>query len=175
MIDFFYKKSYNLNKWQGGGDLIYLNMEFLDEYKRLDILCRDVFDADDKSGVTAYIDEMDNTPISQKSLVPSWQSDYKNLKRCRWMRNKLAHEIIDYTICDEDDIEWIKDFQRRITNKKDPFGIIHTATLEYKKNLRAQKSSKKTNHTTLQKRTTEKKPTTVGSKIFSFFKRLLKL
>ena len=56
----------------------YLNYEFFDEFKSLDILCRDIYgkSVDNKLGVTMYLDDMDKNRYSGITKVPNWSSDY---------------------------------------------------------------------------------------------------
>lgn len=44
-----------------------LNIEFQEQYKRLDRLCRDMYSSSD-SGVSAYIRDMENTPFDVQRL-----------------------------------------------------------------------------------------------------------
>lgn len=102
-----------------------INIIFLEEYKRLDSFCKDLFPGDE-AGVTKYINQMDITPMDKQLLVESWYYDYKTLKHLRWVRNKLAHDegSLDEELCTEDDINWLKGFYQRILDKDDPFSII---------------------------------------------------
>ena len=95
---------------------------FFDEYKKLDNLCKDILGAD--QGVTAYITEMENTSFSKKSMVASWDSTYKMLKHVKWVRNDIAHGNGD-SECEQEDIDFVRDFYKKIMNQTDPFGIIH--------------------------------------------------
>lgn len=94
-------------------------MSFFDSYKRLDNLCKDLFQTD--RGISSYIEEMEkhryvNYPIEH------WDSDYKNLKHLRYCRNQIAHVdgVTEEEICTEDDIRWLEDFYQRILNQTDP-------------------------------------------------------
>ena len=102
-------------------------IEFQEEYKRLDNLCKDYLSSFD--GVTAYIRQMDDTPIYHQRLVKTWDVDYKRLKRVRWVRNQLAHVVgtLESDLCTENDLEWVQDFHERIINGNDPFAIIRTS------------------------------------------------
>lgn len=93
-------------------------MEFMTEYKRLDNLCRDLFNSD--AGVTSYIKEMEkHRPDTQK--IQCWNSDYQHLKHYRYIRNQIAHDngADEDTLCDESDVLWIDDFYQRILCQED--------------------------------------------------------
>lgn len=71
--------------------MLELNIEFQEQYKRLDKLCKDMYSSDE--GVSTYIKIMDATPYSEQCTVYNWDTVFKQLKHIRWMRNQLAHEI----------------------------------------------------------------------------------
>lgn len=103
-----------------------LNIEFQECYKRLDKLCREMYDS--REGVSSYIQDMEQTPYTEQRTVINWDSEYKNLKHYRWMRNQLAHEIdIDTEFCEESDVEWVEQFYERILNGTDPLALAHKA------------------------------------------------
>ena len=54
-----------------------IEMKFLDEYKRVDNICADMYSC--KNGISAYLAQMDDTPDEDRFLVPSWDDDYKAL------------------------------------------------------------------------------------------------
>ena len=96
-----------------------LNLEFQDQYKRLDKLCREMYSFGE--GVSAYIKDMENTPYNEQNAVNNWDNIYKMLKHVRWMRNQLAHDIsIDSDFCEQSDIDWVKSFYNSILNGNDP-------------------------------------------------------
>lgn len=96
-----------------------LNIEFQEQYKRLDKLCKDMYTSGE--GVTAYIQDMEQTSYNERKSVYDWDAVYRQLKHYRWMRNQLAHEIdIDTCFCEQHDIEWIKQFYESIVTGNDP-------------------------------------------------------
>ena len=109
---------------------MFLPIEFQEEYKRLEKLCNDYLLS--TYGVTAYIRQMESTPIYHQRLVESWDVDYRHLKRVRWVRNQLAHVVgtLDSELCTENDLEWILSFRNRIINQQDPFAIIRIKKTE---------------------------------------------
>lgn len=98
-------------------------LEFLEIYKNLDELCRQILSSD--RGVSEYIDEMD-FDNQRGRLVAGWERDYKQLKRMRWIRNRLVHEAdaFDKNLVNVDDIEWLHTFYNRIMECTDPFSLL---------------------------------------------------
>lgn len=104
--------------------MIDLNIEFQEQYKRLDKLCKDIYSSSE--GVSTYIREMEKTPYNEQRAVYNWDTIYKQLKHLRWMRNQLAHEIaIDSDFCTQSDIDWIKQFYSKILNCNDPLTLAY--------------------------------------------------
>lgn len=101
-----------------------INIAFLEEYKKLDALCKDMFGGMD--GVSEYIRQIEALPESEKMLCRDTKAVYDRLKNLRWIRNCLAHEIgtWDEEICTEADIEWLKNFCDRILAINDPLAFI---------------------------------------------------
>lgn len=64
-------------------------MGFIEEYKRLDNLCKDLLRSE--KGVSSYIDSMEQYGCIQKK-VQNWDYNYKQLKHYRYIRNQIAHE-----------------------------------------------------------------------------------
>ena len=106
----------------------YLNYKLLDEFKILDGICRDIYGktADNKLGVTLYLEHMDEYRRIGSMAVPGWNSDYNRLKKLRHTRNELVHArySIPNDICTEDDINFIRDFKNRILSRTDPISLL---------------------------------------------------
>jgi len=98
--------------------------KLFDEYKAVDNICRDIFQ--NQNGVAQYIEEMDRNFYRGSSSLPSWNEDYRRLKRVRWMRNTIAHET-STTECSEEDIAWLKEFHSRLLIQQDPLALLRTA------------------------------------------------
>ena len=100
-------------------------MGFMEAYKRLERLCRDSLQ--DDRGVSAYIDEMLNTPRGA-TVVDTWNADLKQLKHYRHLRNQIAHDPA-YTedMCSAADEKWLKAFYKRIVEGKDPLTLYRKA------------------------------------------------
>ena len=97
-------------------------MSFLNEYKRLDNLCKDLFGSN--TGITTYIQNLEQFRYSY------YEPEYKKLKKYRYIRNQIVHEnnIDESDVCDEFDIEWIQDFYRRILEQSDPLALERKRT-----------------------------------------------
>jgi len=112
-----------------------INIEFFDEYKRLDKLCSDMY-GKSSGGVTSYINDMASVSSSDAQKILNWHSTYNKLKSLRHIRNQMAHgegSFDDY-VCSYDDIEWLRDFRNKIMNVSDPLAI-YRSNMEMKKQL----------------------------------------
>ena len=111
----------------------YMNYRFLEAYKLLDKLCRDIYQGD--KGITAYIDDMKATPYHESREISGWHSDLRQLIALRHLRNQLTHECgtLDRDMSSESDIEWLNDFYDRILHQTDPLAlrIIHDSRNQY--------------------------------------------
>lgn len=102
-------------------------MGFSDSYKHLEKLCGEILNDDRR--ISAYIDEMQNTPRGS-FYVRRWDEDLKKLKHYRWIRNQIAHEpgCTEENMCEFGDSAWLDDFYSRIMNGTDPLTLYHKAT-----------------------------------------------
>ena len=111
-----------------------LNIEFFDEYKSLDNLCRDIYGNNDNTtpGVTLYIKDMESKEKPGLKNVYDWKSDYYRLIEVRRIRNKLAHSSVPLSVnqCSPEDIEFIKSFKKRILCRTDPISMLKMRTVE---------------------------------------------
>ena len=101
-------------------------MGFIDSYKHLEKLCDEI--CHDDRRVSAYIDEMLNTPRGSY-LINGWDDDLKHLKRYRWIRNKIVHEpdCTEQNMSEPHDAAWLDDFYSRILNQTDPLSLYAKA------------------------------------------------
>ena len=122
------------------------NSEFFDEFKRLDKLCREIYgrSADNKLGVTLYLEDMASKTSTGVTLVPNWKSDYNRLRHLRSVRNELAHspDTFSQAMCSLDDVEFIRSFYSRITSRTDPLSLYE------KKHQRISPTTRSKNNTT---------------------------
>ena len=95
-------------------------MGFMQSYKRLDVLCRDM----NGVGVTGYIEDMERI-VNGDHYVPGWHSDYQKLKHYRYIRNQIAHEVYatEEDMCSSGDTTWIEEFYQRILWQTDPLAM----------------------------------------------------
>ena len=100
------------------------NYTFLEEYKSLEKLCNEIYDA--KNGVTCYINEMNERYDSIAASIPGWKDDYYTLKRLRHIRNQLTHEVgtLETEMCTPNDIEYLVTFKQRILSRTDPLAQL---------------------------------------------------
>ncbi len=105
-------------------------MRFIDSYKRLEKLCGEILN--DERKVSAYIDEMKNTPRGSY-LVTGWDADLKKLKHYRWVRNQIVHEPgrTEENMCRPEDVLWLDNFYSRIMNQSDPLALYYKAAASY--------------------------------------------
>ena len=105
-------------------------MGFIDSYKHLEKLCGEILN--DEKKVTAYIDEMINTPRGSY-VVRGWDQDLKNLKHYRWIRNQIVHEpgCSEENMCKPADVLWLDNFYLRIMNQNDPLALYRKAIAHY--------------------------------------------
>ena len=124
--------------------MLTLNLEFQEEYKRLDRLCKDCLSS--VEGVSEYIRQMDSTPSHNHRYVYGWDGDYKQLKHVRWVRNQLAHEVgsLHSDICTKDDLCWVQSFYDRILNGRDPLTVVRKAKAEEASYIKQQTPARKT-------------------------------
>ena len=95
-------------------------LDYLESYKRLDQLCRDMFRT--KDGVTEYINQMDRV-ISRINSKQDWRNFYSRLKYQRRLRNDLVHNT-ECSECTEEDIDEIEYFFDLILKQEDPLACI---------------------------------------------------
>lgn len=100
-------------------------MRFLQAYKRLDNLCRDM----NGVGITGYIEDMQSCSNGEYK-VTGWKDDYFQLKHYRYVRNRIAHEnnAEEVDLCTEKDAAWLDAFYQRILTQTDPLALYFQAT-----------------------------------------------
>lgn len=136
-------------------------MGFIDSYKHLEKICGEVLN--DERKVSAYIDEMLNTP-GGSYLVTGWDDDLKQLKHYRWVRNQIVHEpgCSENNMCEPNDVRWLDYFYSRIMNQTDPLALYHKATRTQPSNT----SKKVVNQTQIYDRQPKSKKQPVGCATF---------
>ena len=104
-----------------------IQIEFLDEYKYVDKICREMFDAE--KGVTAYIEQLDETPVTVRYWITEWNDEYRQLKHIRWLRNQIVHST-GYVECTQSDLDWLKGFHNRLLTQQDLLAKAHRVIKE---------------------------------------------
>ncbi len=117
-------------------------MGFIENYKRLDNLCKQVLNSE--TGVTTYINRLE--AIKDRGFL----TEYKKLKTYRHIRNQIVHDnnVSEKNLCTKQDVVWLKQFHDRIINKTDPLElyrrkILGLKTNNNKSNYRNSRNSKK--------------------------------
>ena len=101
--------------------MLELDRELFDEFKQVDAICRDMFLC--QHGVSAYISQMEQVSSNARRKVPLWDEDYQMLKRTRWLRNQIAHEMAAAD-CKVSDVEYLEDFHHRLLVQQDPLAVL---------------------------------------------------
>lgn len=117
-----------------GGQVILLHEldnHFFEAYKRLDRLCADLYSGN--NGISAYIADMESKTAKGRLSVPSWDSDCKNLKHVRWVRNRIAHESALMQVSETSDLTFVKNFYDRILSEEDPLTLLRKADTRQKR------------------------------------------
>lgn len=107
--------------------MLKLDRDLFEEFKWVDAICRDMFLS--QRGVSEYIEQMERDFVYGKQRIPSWERDYRSLKRVRWLRNQIAHEMTA-TDCTTDDVEYLQDFHDRLLHQKDPLAVLRRTQRE---------------------------------------------
>ncbi len=98
-----------------------IEMEFFDEYKAVDNICRDMFQT--QQGVTEYINQMEANDLQGSRRVVNWNEKYKMLKHLRWLRNQIAHDNSAPEL-EENDLIELQHFHTQLLNQKDPLAVL---------------------------------------------------
>lgn len=110
-----------------------LEIEFFEEYRAVDIICKDMFQAE--KGVTEYIEQMEKYDSQGFHQIDNWNAKYKMLKHLRWLRNQIAHEAGAPELEQNDLIE-LQRFHKQLLKQMDPLTVLL-------KSMSGNKSSKK--------------------------------
>lgn len=115
-----------------------INIEFFEEYKRLDKLCAELF-GKNSGGITSYINEMEakSIPGIQTRKIAGWDGTLAKLKKLRHIRNNMAHDEGSFgdAYCTDEDVEWLRNFYDKIMKVSDPLA-------QYQKSMEAEKMSR---------------------------------
>lgn len=124
------------------------NALFLDEYKKLDDMCRESLDISE--GVAGYVKQMEESEGPKKN-VDAWVDDYHTLSKCLHIDGLIADEVMSGKAqCTKQDIAWIKKFRQRISKGEDPILELQ----KYHEKLRLTEEKKKLLEPYIEKATT---------------------
>lgn len=104
-----------------------IQIELLEEYKYVDAICRDMLGAE--KGVSAYIEQLDETPMTVRYWITEWNDEYRQIKHIRWLRNQIAHSTGSVE-CSQADLEWLKRFHNRLLTQQDLLAKAHRVIQE---------------------------------------------
>ncbi|MCR5144101.1 MAG: hypothetical protein K6B67_02185 [Lachnospiraceae bacterium] len=116
-----------------------LEMEFFEEYRLVDNICKDMFQS--KKGVTEYIEQMEAHDAEGFRQVANWNEKYKMLKHLRWLRNQIAHENGAPDL-EEHDLGELQRFHKQLLNRRDPLSALRQARAGAKRVGGNQKNSR---------------------------------
>ena len=99
-------------------------MSFLTSYKRLDNLCKDMFQSE--KGVVTYLENMQAIRYNIPHRA-DFDADYNKLNQYRRIRNQIAHDNYadESNMCSEEDAAWLEQFYERILTQTDPIVQYH--------------------------------------------------
>ena len=104
-----------------------IQVELLEEYKYVDKICQEMLGAE--KGVTAYIEQLDETPVTVRYWITEWNDEYRQLKHIRWLRNQIAHSTGSVE-CSQSDLDWLKGFHNRLLTQQDLLAKAHRVIKE---------------------------------------------
>ena len=52
-----------------------IQIELLEEYKYVDVICRDMLSAE--KGVTDYVEQLNETPVTVRYWITEWNDEYR--------------------------------------------------------------------------------------------------
>lgn len=100
-----------------------LGNDFFEEYKHLERLCSDMYSCRD--GVRQYLEDMECQFSEGEKAISHWAQDYRKLRGLRRIRNTLAHNVSEYQVCTEQDVENVMDFADRSMRQRDPLAMLN--------------------------------------------------
>ena len=114
-----------------------IETRFLDEYKLVDAICRDLFrddryyraDGRELVGVSAYLAAMHEIPYARRARFGAWDREYDRIKRLRDLRNSITHDVAP-SACSYDDLMALEDFHRQLVESTDPYAAYCRAQRE---------------------------------------------
>lgn len=146
-------------------------MSFIESYKRLDNLCKDLLRSE--TGITSYIFNLEKL-MHTRFQITNWETVYNKLKHYRYIRNQIVHEnsANEANMCNENDLQWIEQFYQRILNRTDPLALYRKAVIASQQQISKPKNIK-TQPVVITKQNSNKSKTamTIWEKISALFFR----
>lgn len=101
------------------------NYQFFEEFTKLNKTCVSVYQLD--GGILGYLVQMGDVSGDYADTIPNWHEDMAQLHRYRMIHQALVQsaEVFESPICDRSDVEWLKDFEVRIMERRDPLALLH--------------------------------------------------
>ena len=78
-----------------------------------------------RDGIRQYLEDMECQFSEGEKAIPHWAQDYRKLRGLRRTRNTLAHNVSEYQVCTEQDVENVIDFVDRIMQQQDPLAMLN--------------------------------------------------
>lgn len=78
-----------------------------------------------RDGVRQYLEDMECQFSEGEKAIPHWAQDYRKLRGLRRTRNTLAHNVSEYQVCTEQNVENVIDFADRIMRQQDPLAMLN--------------------------------------------------
>ena len=104
-----------------------IQVELLEEYKYVDKICQEMLGTE--KGVSAYLDQLDETPMTVRYWITEWNDEYRQLKHIRWLRNQIVHSTGNVE-CTQSDLDWLKGFHNRLLTQQDLLAKAHRVIKE---------------------------------------------
>ncbi len=121
-----------------------MNNKFLEQYKRADSICREMYNSE--SGITNYINLMRDAKNYKEQDIAEWDEVLGKLMALRHIRNKLTHDVgtLDMELCSEDDVVWLDNFCELLLTATDPLAKHYRAFSQKKKSATKKKKTQST-------------------------------
>lgn len=100
-------------------------IDFLDNYKRLESFLRDAYDCD--SGVSTYLAAMETSRAQGQLCIDGWQNFERRLKYLRHIRNIITHDARSGGCCGEEDVATLETIIDLFMQRKDPMSLLRIA------------------------------------------------
>lgn len=104
-----------------------IQTELLEDFRHVNAICRDMLSIE--KGVAAYIEQLDEIPMTVRYWITEWNDEYRQLKHIRWLRNQIVHSTGSIE-CSQSDLDWLKGFHNRLLTQQDLLAKAHRVIKE---------------------------------------------